>query len=248
MTVSALSVQLYTVRDALAADLPGTLHRVAEIGFRNVELFGFVELADQYAELLPADGLSAPTAHAHLVGTDPSAVFAAASKIGITTLIDPHIDRSLWTAKDDVLASAKAVNELAKQGADHGLRIGYHNHWWETENRIDDVTAYEVFFDALDPEVVLEVDTYWAEVGGASAADLLRTFGDRVVAIHVKDGAVSQDDQEQTAVGSGKLDVLAILDAAPQALRVVELDGFRGDMFDALRDSFAFLTSHGVTA
>ncbi len=248
MSTSNLSVQLYTVRDALAADLPGTLRRVADLGFTNVELFGFVDLADQYSELLPAVGLSAPSAHARLLGQDVDSIFAAAKKIGVSTLIDPHIDRTLWTTRDDITASAARLNEIAAAGVEHGLTIGYHNHWWETENRIDGIPALEVFADLLDDAVVLEVDTYWAEVGGVPAAELLRRLGARVRLIHVKDGAVTRDDQAQVAVGAGRMDVPAILAAAPDALRVVELDGFTGDVFDALRDSFAYLTANGVVA
>lgn len=248
MSTSNLSVQLYTVRDALAADLPGTLRRVADLGFTNVELFGFVELADQYSELLPAAGLSAPSAHARLLGQDVDTIFAAAKKIGVSTVIDPHIDRTLWTTRDDITASAAQLNEIAATGVEHGLTIGYHNHWWETENRIDGIPALEVFADLLDEAVVLEVDTYWAEVGGVPAAELLRRLGDRVRLIHVKDGAVTRDDQAQVAVGAGRMNVPAILAAAPDALRVVELDGFNGDVFDALRDSFAYLTANGVVA
>ncbi|HEY8718388.1 sugar phosphate isomerase/epimerase [Pengzhenrongella sp.] len=248
MSQSQLSVQLYTVRDALAADLGGTLRRVGELGYRNVELFGFVDLVDQYAELLPAAGLLAPSAHARLLDQDVAVIFAAAAKLGVTTVIDPHIDNALWTTRDGVASAAASLNEIAKVGAGHGLVIGYHNHWWETENRIDETPALEIFADHLDPAVVLEVDTYWAEVGGTSAADLLRRLGERVQLIHVKDGAVTRDDQDQTAVGAGDLDILAILAAAPQALRVVELDGFSGDIFDALRDSFAYLTANGVRA
>jgi sugar phosphate isomerase/epimerase len=241
-------VQLYSVRDALAADLPGTLRRVADLGYTNVELFGFVDLADQYSELLPAVGLSAPSGHGSLLGADVDGIFAAATKIGVKTLIDPHIERTRWSTREDVTASATELNAIALKGADHGLTIGYHNHWWETENRIDGTPALEVFADLLDPAVVLEVDTYWAEVGGISAAELLTRLGDRVQLLHVKDGAITQDDQDQVAVGSGQIDVLAILAAAPQALRVVELDGFDGDVWDAVRDSFTYLTANGVQA
>jgi sugar phosphate isomerase/epimerase len=245
---SQLSVQLYTVRDALASDLPGTLRRVADLGYRNVELFGFVALADQYSELLPSVGLAAPSAHAGLLGQDVAVIFEAAKKVGVTSVIDPSIDRTRWTTKEDIASSAASLNEIAKQAADHGLTIGYHNHWWETENRIGGAPALQVFADHLDAGVVLEVDTYWAELGGVSAADLLRVLGERVQLIHVKDGGLTHDDQDQVAVGSGKLDILDILAASPQALRVVELDGFNGDVFDALADSFAYLTGNGVSA
>lgn len=240
----AMSVQLYTVRDALAADLPGTLHRIAEIGFTAVELFGFVDVADRYAELLPATGLSAPSAHAGLIGTDVQPIFAAATKIGVRTVIEPHIDRKHWTSRADVVNSARQLNDIAQAGADHDLMIGYHNHWWETENRIDGAPAIEVFADSLDDAVVLEIDTYWAEVGGISAPDLLSRLGDRVALIHVKDGPATQRNEDQTAVGAGSLDISAILAAAPRACRVVELDDFSGDVFDAVRDSFDWMTAN----
>jgi sugar phosphate isomerase/epimerase len=243
-----LSVQLYTVRDAIALDLPAALERVAAIGYRTVEPYDFVARASEYAELIPANGLSAPTAHAQLVGQPLEPIFAAATKLGIGTVIDPHIDRALWTSVDDIARSADALGEIARAAADHGLRIGYHNHWWELQNRIAGVPALEVFVDRLSDAVVLEVDTYWAEVGGVPAAALLERLGDRVVAIHVKDGAISQVNTEQVAVGAGKVDVLAILAAAPNALRVVELDDFDGDVFTALADSLAYLTANGESA
>ncbi|WP_213816694.1 sugar phosphate isomerase/epimerase [Glaciihabitans sp. dw_435] len=247
MSHAQLSVQLYTVREALSGDLPGTLKRIADLGFTNVELYGFADRADEYSELLPGLGLSAPTGHARLVGEDLAPIFAAAKKIGITTVIDPHIDRELWTTRDDVANSAAQINEIAAAGAAEGLTIGYHNHWWETENLIEGKPALEVFAEYLDPAVILEVDTYWAEVGGAPAAALLERLGSRVTAIHVKDGAVNQNDKEQVAVGSGKIGVLDILAAAPEALRVVELDDFDGDVFDALRDSYAYLTANDAS-
>jgi sugar phosphate isomerase/epimerase len=241
----APSVQLYTVRDAIAADLPGTLERVAGLGFRRVELYGFVERAGEYAELLPRFGLSAPTAHAHLVGADALPVFEAAKAIGIATVIDPMIDPSKWTTEEDVAASAVSLNQLAAEAATHGLTVGYHNHWWELETILDGTTALELFESQLDDEVVLEVDTYWSQVGGVPAVDLLERLGTRVQAIHVKDGAINRDNKQQVAVGSGSMPVLEILAAAPQALRVVELDDFDGDVFGALADSIAFLRSNG---
>jgi sugar phosphate isomerase/epimerase len=93
----------------------------------------------------------------------------------------------------------------------------------------------------------VEVDTYWAQVGGADVVSLLHGLGDRVQFIHVKDGAVTLDPMDQTAVGSGSFQVVEVLDAAPRALRIVELDDFNGDIFDALRDSFDYLTARGVT-
>jgi sugar phosphate isomerase/epimerase len=91
--------------------------------------------------------------------------------------------------------------------------------------------------------VVLEVDTYWAQVGGADVPALLGRLGDRVTAIHVKDGDGTLDTSAQVAVGDGTIAVADILAAAPAALRVVELDDFTGDIFAAVAGSFTYLTS-----
>lgn len=237
-----LSVQLYTVREPFGHDAPGTLGRLAEIGYRRVEPWGLVERADVLAEHLPAHGLQAPTAHVHLIGADLDAVFAAARRVGVGTVIDPHIAEEHWTERASIQAIAARLGEIAARAADHGLRVGYHNHAFELERRIDGVAALEVFADAAPESVVLEVDTYWAEVGGEPAAALLARLGDRVQALHVKDGPRTKEDRDQVAVGSGVLPIPEILAAAPAALRVVELDDHAGDVFDALRDSFAYLT------
>lgn len=249
MSSSQLSIQLYTVRRALSEDTPGTLRRVADIGYRQVEPFGFVDKADQYQELFAEVGFSAPSGHAGLVGPDrdQAATFAAAAKLGMTTVIDPSIDRRRWTTREDIAAIAADLNQAAKAAGERGLRVGYHNHAFETATRFDGVTALEVLAEHLDEGVVLEVDTYWAEVGGVSAAELLGRLGDRVQFIHVKDGPITENGNDQLVVGTGSIDVEGILAAAPQALRVVEFDGFHGDIFDAIRDSFTYLTTHGVT-
>lgn len=236
-----LSVQLYTVRGHLAEDLPGTLEKIAGIGFTNVEPYAFVERAAEYQEHLTRLGLTAPTAHVKLIDGDLDAIFAAAKQLGISTIIDPHIDESRWTTRDSVVGIARDLKDIAAKAADHGLAIGYHNHAFELENRIDGTAALEVFAEEVGTAVALEVDTYWAEVGGEDAPALLARLGDQVKALHVKDGPKNKNDKEQVAVGAGSMPVAKILAAAPHALRVVELDDHDGDVLQAVADSYAFL-------
>jgi sugar phosphate isomerase/epimerase len=239
---SPLSVQLYTVRDAIATDLQGTLDRVAGIGFDQVELYGYTDRAAEYKSALASAGLTAPSGHAKLLGQDVQQILHASAELGIGTVIDPHIDESRWTTREDVEAIARELTEIATVAADHGIAIGYHNHAFELENRIDGTAALEVLANALGDSVVLELDTYWAAVGGEDPVALLGRLGDRVQFLHVKDGPQTKDDKEQTAVGAGTMPVREILAAAPQALRVVELDDHDGDVFQALADSYSFLS------
>nr|WP_197981754.1 sugar phosphate isomerase/epimerase [Frigoribacterium sp. CFBP 13712] len=221
--------------------MPGTLQRLADIGYTQVEPWGFVERVDEYAEALPAAGLTAPSAHAKLVGQDLQPIFEAAVRLGVSTVIDPHIDETRWITREDVEAVAAELGEVAEAARAHGLTVGYHNHAFELENLIDGTPALEVFAAALPADVVLEIDTYWVEVGGVDAAELLARLGDRVRFLHIKDGPKTKDDTEQVAVGRGTMPVRDILRAAPQALAVVELDDHNGDVFTALEQSHSFL-------
>lgn len=240
--MSKLSVQLYSVREAFAEDPGGTLAKLAGIGFTQVEPFGLAEHAKVLRTALPDHGLTAPTAHAKLIGADQDEVFAAAVACGVSVVIDPFVPDEQWRTEADVAATAAALGAAAKRAADLGLAVGYHNHWWELRNKIGDRTAFEVFADLLDPELVLEVDTYWAAAGGADAPALLTALGDRVHALHVKDGDLSTDATGQVPAGQGRVPVADVLAAAPDALRVVEFDAYAGDIFDGLAASHAYLT------
>jgi sugar phosphate isomerase/epimerase len=227
------SVQLYSVRDAVAEDLDGAVARLAEIGLEHVEPYAFHERTEEYGRALAAAGLTAPSGHAPVIGSDaPEAIFDAAVTLGMATVIDPFVPAEHWQTAEQVADLAERVNGLAVLAAERGLEFGYHNHAWE------------LFVGHLDPAVVLEVDTYWAQVGGADTPALLAALGDRVRLVHVKDGTLDGDVEAQQPAGSGEVDVPAILAAAPRATRVIEFDAYAGDVFAGIARSFAWLAEN----
>ncbi len=257
------SVQLYSLRDAIAEDLDKAIARVREIGYENVEPYAFVERVDDLERAFQATGLKAPSGHVAVIDAEDTApIWDAAKRLGIQTVIDPFIPTDRWQTADDVKKIADRVNELTAEAAGHGLQFGYHNHQWEFTNKVDGRTVYDLFVEQLAPETVLEVDTFWATVGGADAPAVLRSLGDRVVAIHVKDGKVDGDIltalpsaesalivpealqrafENQKPAGQGDVDVAGILAAAPQAIRVVEFDAYAGDVFEGITESLQWL-------
>ncbi|WP_253905758.1 sugar phosphate isomerase/epimerase [Arthrobacter sp. H5] len=244
MPIPALSVQLYTVREALEADLDATIDRLAAIGFTRVEPYNFVATADALAAALARNGMTAPSGHAPLLSADQDKIFEAARKLGIDTVIDPYVDPAQWTTEEDIAATAQALNAAAVVGEKYGVRVGYHNHWFEVETDFNGRTGLDVLAEHLDSAVVLEVDTYWVAVGGQDPSGLLRRLGNRVMFIHIKDGAVDRDNKSQVAVGTGKMDIEAVLaaaDAVNVEVGVVELDDSSGDLFDAVQESLRFL-------
>jgi sugar phosphate isomerase/epimerase len=245
VTASLLSVQLYTVREALQADLPGTLARLAELGFTQVEAFNIMGL-EGLAEGLAGAGLTTPTAHQRFAAEEQEPIFEKAAALGIRTLIDPHIADERWTSADSIKQIVDDLAAAAEKAAGFGLSVGYHNHAFEFDNVVDGRPAYELFAELLPSSVSLELDTYWAAVGGADPVELLTRLGSKVIALHVKDGPVSRDNLDQVVVGSGSLPIRDIIAAAPNALRVIELDDSRGDRFQAVADSVAYLKAEGL--
>jgi sugar phosphate isomerase/epimerase len=243
-----LSVQLYTVREAMQNDLSGTLARIADLGFSQVEPYNFNTFTG-LGEAMRAAGLTAPTTHAHFIGetdSEQSEIFDLARELGIQRVIDPHIPADRWQSASSVEEIAAQLNQAAALAASHGVTIGYHNHAHEAESIIDGRMALEVLADHLDEAVGLEVDTYWIAVGRQDPIALLGRLGKRVVAIHVKDGAVTPEPKDQTAVGAGTLPIRDIILAAPDALRVIELDDSKGDRFTAIADSYTYLVKENL--
>ncbi|MFC0674774.1 sugar phosphate isomerase/epimerase family protein [Brachybacterium hainanense] len=233
------SVQLYSVREALAADPRATLTALREQGFEHVEPFGLLDWAERLRPLLPELGLTAPSTHASVIDAeDPARLFGVAAELGVGTVIDPYRDREQWTSVEGVERTADLLNSLADAAQSAGVRIGYHNHEFEVQTDLEGRTGLEVLAAALDPRIVLEVDTFWVAVGGQDPARLLRALGQRVQLAHLKDGPLNRETALQTPIGQGEMDVPAILEAAPWLeYGVIEFDDYTGDVLDGIRQS-----------
>ncbi|WP_138445346.1 sugar phosphate isomerase/epimerase family protein [Sinomonas susongensis] len=238
----AYSVQLYTVRDAIEQDLPGTIRRLAEIGYTQVEPYKFAERAEEFAKAFAENGIVAPTGHAPLLSSDQDEIFSAAKRLGIGTVIDPFVPAEKWQDAETIRDTATRLNAAAKKGAEYGIRVGYHNHWWELESKVEGTNALEYFASLLDPEVVLEVDAYWVAVGGENPLAVLKRLGDRVVAVHLKDGPVNEDRKAQQPAGQGKVDIWGVIGAVKNLeVGVVEFDDYSGDIFEGVAQSLRYL-------
>jgi sugar phosphate isomerase/epimerase len=257
-----ISVQLYSIHEALDADLDGSLSRLADIGLRTVEAFDFVRRADALKASFDRYGLSSPTAHAILIEdagvTTPDGLlsvppveetFAAANTLGVQVVIDPFVAPDRWASVADVERNADRLNSRAAQAAQYGLRVGYHNHDHELTSTINGRPALEVFADLLDPSVDLEVDLYWATAGGADPVGLLERLGDRVVAVHIKDGPIRPGitarnlPSDQQPAGRGDVPLAAVLAADTNVkYAVIEFDHYEGDIFEGIAESYSFLT------
>ena len=248
MISSPPALQLYTLREVLPTGRTEVLGRVAEFGYGAVEPYDVRTDPEQLRADLDQAGLAVCSVHANVLGEDDEVLLRGVRAVGGGTVIVPWADPVRFSDSEAIAVLAGELNQAAVKAADHGLRLGYHNHDFELSSIIGGRTGLEVLADALDPAVILEVDTYWAAVGGQDVPALLGRLGDRVRYLHVKDGpAISREEDMMVAVGSGRMPVADILAACPSAeWHVVELDRCATDMLTAVGDSLAWLAQHGL--
>jgi sugar phosphate isomerase/epimerase len=243
--MARISIQMWTVRQEAERSLPATLASLKRIGYGAVETAGLYGLspASMRAELASA-GLELSSAHTPLPTLETAAAtFGQLTELGATAVF-PSLKPESFADDAAIGRAADAFNAVLPMAREHGIELGYHNHWWEFERGPDGQLAYQKFLDRLDPDVTVEVDTYWMQVGGVDAADFVRSLGDRAHYLHIKDGPINTEADNQSAVGDGKMDVDRVLEANDAVLwHVVELDGYRGDIWEAVSRSFQYLSS-----
>ncbi|WP_426323639.1 sugar phosphate isomerase/epimerase family protein [Microbacterium sp. E-13] len=267
------SVQLYTLAGQFSQDPRGSLEKLAALGLRNVEAFDFVRRPAEIRQALDAAGLSSPTGHAPLLSDElwtpdgsipapsPEKVFEAAATVGIGTVIDPFVPVSRWLTADGVADIAERLNRASEVAAGFGLAVGYHNHAQEFLADFNGTSAFEHFVSLVDEKVELELDLYWAATGGQDVPALVSRLGDRLAAVHVKDGVVppgnpfapeapafSSRSLDQRHAGHGDVPLVEALAAGAGNIRyaVIEYDNPPGDVFADVAASLAFLFENGL--
>lgn len=242
MDTAKISLQLYTVREKAGQDLDATLSKVAEIGYKNVELAGFYGLsASDLRSKLDGYGLRAASAHVQfaLFEENPDQAFADMQTLGCEYAIVPYLAEDRRHTRDQLGQFAATLNKLGEQAKTANVQFGYHNHAFEFAP-VDGTSLFEVLINQTDPALVkLELDLYWATAGGMDALELLKQYPGRFPLLHMKDMAATED-RVDVPVGQGILPwekIVAQARSTDTAYYVVEMDRPRV-VFDDITDSF----------
>ncbi len=243
-------LQLYSLRDALEQDFAGTIRQVAPIGYAGVETAFFSENVAPREAARQLRELDLPIFSAHTalpVDGERDAVLRLADDLGCRRIVwhgwprDPRYD-----SVDGIYELAELFNRANAVAVENGLTLGIHNHWWECQP-VEGQYPYRIFQERLDPRIFFEPDAYWAKTAGLDPAALLKELGPRAPLVHIKDGPATQD-APMTPLGTGTMDIPALVQAGDGATEwlVVELDEVAGDMLDAVRQSYRYLTENGL--
>lgn len=240
-----LSVQLYTVRDALSSDLAGTLGQIKKIGLEYVELAGmYGRSATEWKTMLNEEGLLASGAHIglELLQADLDTVISDAKTIGFEYVILPWVDSSKYAGNWSELG--KSLEPIGERLRNEGLTLAYHNHAFEFEGG-----GLDALYAAASPEFVkAQLDLAWVQIGGENPSEYIRKMSSRVPLVHLKDYDPSQTPQWRPA-GQGIVDwepILAACDEANVQFGSLELDESPGDPIVAVRQSYEFFAEKGL--
>jgi sugar phosphate isomerase/epimerase len=243
-----ISVQLYSVREIAAEDFPGTLKKIADIGFTGVEFAGLHGACPvEIKKIIDDLGMVASSAHVGMPTAESvNELVDTAKTLGYEYLVTGFGPPEFATA-DKVKESAAKFQAGAALLVGTGLTLGIHNHWWEFSQKVDGRYAYDLFLEEA-PDVISELDVYWSTYGGADTPAVVTANKARIPLLHMKDGCLCVN-HPHTAVGKGRVDFPAIVAAAdPSVLKwcIVELDSCATDMLEAVADSYAYLTGAGL--
>jgi len=240
-----ISLQLYTVREETARDMPGTLRKISEIGYPAVEFAGYGGLTPQELKTILDDlGLRASGVHVPLTAweTNPETVLADMQALDCAHAVLPMIPADRRTDEASVARLAEDLNRWGTLCRREDVTLSYHNHDFEFAP-LGRSTMWDVLVRETDPGLVhLELDLYWIKYGGADPETVLRDVGDRVSLVHLKDMA-PDDTRSDLPVGEGTLpwnDLLEAADAVGVEWYVAEQDNPR-DAVEDVRISLQYL-------
>jgi sugar phosphate isomerase/epimerase len=250
---------LYSLLDVIFKDLPGTMKKVSEIGYKELETFSygddkifgipfsdFVTMTSDLGMKIVSGHYSTgfnQTTKGNLRNDWEKAVSdakAAGQEYSIIAWMDPDERKTL----DDYKRVCELINKAGEMCKQYGVRMGYHNHDFEFE-KIDDQVPYDVMLAELDPSLVcMELDLYWIIRAGYSPDDYFKKYPSRFELWHVKD--MHKEDRTKNAdIGTGSINFIEIFKQQSQSGMkhfFVEQETFETSSMASVENGFRYLS------
>jgi len=256
--IEKIGVQLYTVRDLMKADFEGTIAKVAQIGYKEVEFAGYFDhTAQQVRAVVDKNGLSAVSTHVQYDELDAKfpSVIEDSKSIGMKYIVCPWIPEELRKSPDIWKQAAAKFNHCGEQTKKAGIQFAYHNHWFEFLP-VNGKLPYDELLKECDANLVkMEMDLCWITAAGGDPLKYFNLYPGRFPLVHVKDlkkipkvtegGSQNFGDTvDLTAVGDGIIDwkkIFAQSDKAGIKHYIVEHDKPENP-FESITRSYEYLS------
>lgn len=223
---SPFGIQAYTYRNSFPNGIAATLDTIQALGITELEggppkgmtAEEFRKLADERNIKIPSTG----SGYEALM-EDPEAVIRKAKTLGASYVMVawiPHEGNNFNI--DNARKAVEDFNRVGKILKENGLTFCYHIHGYEFRP-YKGGTIFDYIAENTNPEYVsFEMDVLWAYHGGQDPAELLNKYGSRWKLLHVKDlkkgvkgdHSGSTSTENDVAVGTGQIDIPAVMKAA----------------------------------
>lgn len=261
--IPGIGLQLYTIRDAMGSDPLGSLKKVAETGYKYIELAGYADGKFygydpvEFKKLVNDLGMEILSSHTQVEAegiTIENATKMAEdhAKLDVKYCIQPWVVEEARTTIASYQKMASDWNQVGHIMKDYGIRFGYHNHNFEFDTVEGKIPYFDVFMAELDKELVtMEIDLFWVTKAGQDPVEIIKKYPGRFELFHMKD-MFNNDAPYYTTVGvndfapvgAGLIDfkrILAVKDIAGMKYMIVEQDLSRDN--DPFRDIKTSITN-----
>jgi len=259
-----LGLQLYTIRDAMASDVPGSLKKVADIGYKYLELAGYSDSKfygyepAEFKKLVNDMGMEILSSHTQVeaegITLENAKIMAEDhAKLGVKYCVQPWVVPEARTTIASYQKMAADWNKVGGIMKENGIQFVYHNHNFEFKTVEGKVPFYDVFMVELDKELVtMELDLFWTTKAGQNPVEIFKKYPGRFQLFHMKDMFTNEAPFYTTdgvvdfaPVGAGVLNFKEILEARETAgmkYMIVEQDSTKDGLpFEAIQTSITNL-------
>ncbi|MEI6048402.1 MAG: sugar phosphate isomerase/epimerase [Bacteroidota bacterium] len=261
-----IGLQLYTIRDEMGKDVPGSLKKVSEAGYKYVELASYADGKfygydpSEFKKMVNGLDMEILSSHASVdakgITLDAAKKMADDhAKLGVKYCLQPWVVEEARKTIDSYQKMVADWNMVGKIMKETGIQFGYHNHNFEFDTVEGKVPFFDIMMAELDKDLVtMELDLFWTTKAGQNPVDIFKKYPGRFQIFHMKDMFTKQaptfttnDVSDFAPVGSGVIDfktILASKDIAGMKYMIVEQDRSReGKIFDDIQTSVTNLTT-----
>jgi sugar phosphate isomerase/epimerase len=260
-----VGLQLYTVRDAMTADPTGSLKKISDMGYKNVELANYADgkfygyTPVEFKKIVSDLGIDIISSHTSVeaagITMDSAKKMADDhAAMGVKYCVQPwveEVNRNVETYKK-MIADWNQVGKVMKEV---GIQFGYHNHNFEFKPTEDGlIPYYDIFMKEMDADLItMELDMYWATKAGQDPVEMFNKYPRRFQMFHFKDMSQKSEPfyevikDDITSVGAGLIDFKRIWEARETAgmkyMFVEDDNQGMGKPFEAIDLSISNLTT-----
>lgn len=248
-----IGLQLYSIRDSIRKDVPGSIKKVADMGYKFVEPAGYgdgkfygIEPAE-FKALCEKNGIYVLSSHTGRQLPDSSnyeetmawwdQCIDAHVAVGAKYLVQPSMGSSAYESIEGLQKWCEYFNTIGEKCNAKGIRFGYHNHNREFTTVFGDTILYDYMLQNTDPaKVMFQLDLYWCVEGGKNPVDYFNKYPGRFELWHIKD--------KEEIGASGMMDfasIWAARDVSGMKYGIVEVERYNFDQFTSCKKSLEFL-------